>query len=145
MKRYSPFLFASLLAVLFLGCAQWGGDNPLGITGGSKEGYGQHNDLNLPDGSGEIDPDLVGVWSMYDYPDMLVYTFMVDGTFKIELYYYDSLDETTEGTWNVYGNQLTLRPDGGRTEVVTYQINGNQLTLTQGDYVLILHRGQVTL
>jgi hypothetical protein len=85
------------------------------------------------------------VWSMYDYPDMLVYTFMVDGTFKIELYYYDSLDETTEGTWSVSGNQLTLRPDGGRTEIVTYQINSNQLTLTQGDYVLVLHRGQVTM
>ncbi len=124
------------------GCAQWGGDNPLGITGGSNNGYGKNNDLNLPDGSDQIDPDLVGVWSMYDYPYSLVYTFNADGTYQIEEYFYDSLDDSYEGTWSVSGNILTLSSNDG-SSIMTYEINGNQLTLTQGDYILVLHRGQI--
>jgi hypothetical protein len=133
-----PFIFLFLL----IGCAQWGGDNPLGITGGSNNGYGKNNDLNLPDGSGQIDPDLVGVWSMYDYPYLLVYTFNADGSFKIEEYYYDSLDDSYEGTWSASGNILTLSSNEG-SAIMTYEINGNQLTLTEGDYVLVLHRDQI--
>jgi hypothetical protein len=143
MKPIIFTLFLFFLSIIMIdGCAQWGGDNPLGITGGSNNGYGKNNDLNLPDGSDQIDPDLVGVWSMYDYPYLLVYTFNADGSCKIEEYYYDSLDDSYEGTWSVSGNILTLSSNEG-SEIMIYEINGNQLTLTEGDYVLVLHRDQI--
>jgi hypothetical protein len=49
---------------MIIGCAQWGGDNPLGITGGSYGGYGQDNDINLqnPTNSNTLDPALLGEW-----------------------------------------------------------------------------------
>ena len=141
MKRYVLLLNVSLLAVLIAGCAQWGGDNPLGITGGSKEGYGQNNDLNLPENSGEIDPELLGSWTSYGDLSSTVFTFFTDGTFMMEHYLENQLDRTISGRWSVSGNTLTIS-SGGNSEVYTYLVDGNQLILSYGNEQIVLYRGR---
>ncbi len=125
MKRHMPLLIVFLLAVLLCSCAQWGGDNPLGITGGSKEGYGQNNDLNLPENFGEIDPELVASWASYGDNSTTVFTFYADGTFTMEHYLENQLDRTISGLWSVSGDTLTIS-SGGNSEVYTYLVDGNQ-------------------
>ncbi len=117
-------------------CAQWGGDNPLGITGGSKDGYGQNGDLFLP---GEIDQELVGSWIINGEISYQIVTFYADGTFTIEYYLEDQLARTVSGQWGVSGNELTLR-SGGKSEVYRYQLNNNQLTLSFGKEQIVLYR-----
>jgi hypothetical protein len=143
MKRYLPFLIVSLLAVLVCSCAQWGGDNPLGITGGSKEGYGQNSDLNLPENSGDIDPALVGSWASEENVSTTVFTFYADGTFTMEHYLEDQLDRTLSGLWSVSGNTLTIS-SGGKSEVYTYLVDGNQLVLSSGNREIVLYRAKRT-
>ena len=139
MKRYISFLIVSLLAILICSCAQWGGDTPLGITGGGSEGYGKNNDLNLPDISGGVDPELVGSWSTPEAYYYAVFTFNADGTFSIAEYYGGDLDEITEGTWSVSGSNITLTVDG-YSEVIPYSINGDILTVDYHGDTVVLHR-----
>jgi hypothetical protein len=143
MKQFINYLMIPAIFVFMLiGCAQWGGDNPLGITGGSKQGYGENNDFSLPETSGEIDPNLVGKWSSYGDIFIIVFDFYADGTFTREEYYDRESNGSAEGTWSVSGDILTLRSSGD-TQVYTYFINDNQLTLFYGDYVLVFYRGRV--
>ncbi len=143
MKRLS---FAPLLSLLFTiiisGCAQWGGDNPLGITGGSGEGYGQNEDLNLPDpaGGNTIDFELVGLWTSAGRWVQTIRTiaFNANGTFTMVTHSGVSPQET-EGTYNVSSNILTLNSDGERI-IYIYSINGDYLTLNDGEQELLLLR-----
>ncbi len=50
----------AMILLFIVGCANWGGQNPVGVTGGSESGYGKNQDLNLPapqSGSGQ---DIIG-------------------------------------------------------------------------------------
>jgi hypothetical protein len=141
MKRYLTYSIISLFfTILIIGCAQWGGDNPLGITGGSEEGYGQGSDLNLPDPSGGSNSNLVGSWR-YNYPDSydyMTWTFNANGNLEVR-YHLDGEDFSLFGTYSTSGNAITINlfqePVDG-----TYSINGDQLTIyIEGD-VIILYR-----
>ncbi len=49
MKKIIWGLTSVSLVMLFMfGCANWGGNNPVGVTGGSDQGYGMANDIKLP-------------------------------------------------------------------------------------------------
>ena len=141
MKRYILYLFTpALLFLMMIGCAQWGGDNPMGITGGGEEGYGKNNDLNLPSASGGIDRDLVGTWRTTggQYHSYL-FTFNADGTFIMEEYYGDYLAANIDGNYSVSGVILTLISLDDYL-VYTYFINEDILTLSDGENELVLHR-----
>jgi hypothetical protein len=137
MRRLSCNLIScSLLIFLISACSQWGGDNPLGITGGSKEGYGQNGDLFLP---GEIDQEILGSWIISGEISYQIFTFYADGTFSIENYLEDQLARTVSGLWGVSGHELTLR-SGGKSEVYRYQVNSNELILSYGIEQIVLYR-----
>jgi hypothetical protein len=140
MKKYLSYLIVSLLAGLIVGCAQWGGDNPLGITGGGKEGYGQNNDLNLPEITGKIDPALVGVWRTDESYSGLELTLNADGSFTAEIYIEGELDEILEGTWGVSGENLLLTVEGD-TIFCPFTYYGNSMTISyQGDTIILYRR-----
>lgn len=140
MKPLSSYFILSLLIIFIItGCAQWGGDNPLSITGGSGEGYGQNDDLILPENSGNIDPALVGMWSYLGSNIDIMFTFYTDGTFRVQEYSNDHWRESMAGTWSVSGKTLTFN-ENGKSSACLYSIHGTQLTLNYGEYVLVLLR-----
>ncbi len=141
-------MIPAIFVFLLIGCAQWGGDNPLGITGGSEEGYGQNGDLNLPqpaDGN-IIDPELIGMWVTAGQWVQTTYTFAFNasGTFTIVIHS-TKFTQVMEGTYSVSGNTLTFNIYGGETLVYTYSVNNNHLTLDDGDVELILTRADIII
>jgi hypothetical protein len=142
MKRY---IFKSIIPALFVlmmaGCAQWGGDNPLGITGGSEVGYGQSSDLNLPYSSNPgIDPDLIGTWRYDLYQgryELLI--FEESGDFAAESYSENQMYYRTTGTYSVSGNTLNLTYMGA-TYPWIYSISQNRLTIDSGQLQRTYHR-----
>ncbi len=129
------YIISALFIFLLIGCAQWGGDNPLGITGGSKEGYGQNNDLYFP---GKIDPELLGIWISYGDLSYETFTFRDDGTFTIEQHH---PNRTIAGRWGVSRNELTLCFGSNlEVEIYRYMVSGNQLILYYGNEQLVLNR-----
>jgi hypothetical protein len=67
MKKIICITTSIFLAMLFMaGCANWGGNNPVGVTGGSESGYGESSDLNLPPSGSQPSGQLVGTWR-HDY------------------------------------------------------------------------------
>jgi hypothetical protein len=139
--HFSCFIVSLLFVFMITGCAQWGGDNPLGLTGGSNEGYGQNNDLNLPDSSSgnAIDPELVGLWSTSGEWIMVMFSFTAEGVFTRDTYYGGTLRDSMEGIYSVSENILTLRSDD-ITITYVYSITGNYLTLNDGKQELVLIR-----
>ncbi len=134
MKRFIyNFILSSLFILIITGCAQWGGDNPLGITGGSEEGYGQNNDLYLPDPSAEntLDPELLGRWiNNISEAEYEIWTFNSDGTMRT-VYYQDSYNFTINGTYYTSAGSITINSSN---EIMTgsYSISGNRLTISFG-------------
>jgi len=134
MKKYIAHFIVSLLFTFMLGgCAQWGGDNPVGITGGSDEGYGQSGNLNLPQNGS----DLVGSWR-YDISESRyqIWTFSVNGNLTV-IYYNNDQINTQHGTYTTSDNNISLFV-GQQTLNGTFSIQGNHLTLYFGQDSLTL-------
>jgi hypothetical protein len=130
MKQNIFYVFVSLsFAVMLMGCAHWGGDSPLGITGGSDEGYGKDSDLDLPDPANGLDSELLGSW-WYDINDNSydLFTFNSDGTFSYEAYYRDHVFYSYDGTFSTSVDKLTLNYNN-ESVTIAYSIRGNRLTL----------------
>jgi hypothetical protein len=132
MKRYIfYFLAPALFFLLIIGCAQWGGDTPLGITGGSEDGYGKTGDLAAPATSdGQVDDQLIGSWrSAAGGSQYTILTFYANGDFEIDYYYQDQYWYGLEGTYSVSGNMINMYFDGD-SDSGTYSITGNRLIIT---------------
>jgi hypothetical protein len=141
MKKLLLYLIESfILAIILIACAQWGGDNPLGITGGGEEGYGKNNNINLPDTSTQrtIDPKLQGNWSTHDGYGYIAITFYANGDFTISYHSLPPFNQV-EGTYFTSGNTITLTIDGKSTSS-TYSIISDQLLITINGERMLFHR-----
>jgi len=132
MKKYESFLLYILITILLFGCSHWGGDTPLGITGGSEEGYGQSGDLNSQNPFNNINPYLLGSWIRPGLHNYIILTFFLNGTYTLEYYYNNSLESRIKGTYHVSGNTLTMTINGN-SDVATYMIRDDSLTIYAGD------------
>lgn len=121
MNRSINFSIVSLLVIFILsGCAQRGGDNPLGVTGGSDDGYGKSRDLHRQSSSFQNNDNLYGVWS--DNGETV--TFNTNGTFEIK-----SDKKTSVGTYNTLKNTLTLNFEEGFSTTYEYSLTEDRLVL----------------
>ncbi len=121
MTRSIQYIIISILFVLMLaGCAQRGGHNPLGVTGGSDGGYGKSRDLYRESSTLQNDINLDGVWS--DNSETV--TFNSNGTFEIK-----SDKKTSIGTYNTLENTLTLNFEEGFSATYEYSLTEDRLVL----------------
>jgi hypothetical protein len=134
------FIISALFIFLLIGCAQWGGDNPLGITGGSKEGYGQNRDLNFPDTTQQktIDPELLGIWNSINTNSWTSLTFYANGDFNIRSYS-DGTIYDSDGTYYTYGKTIILILDG-KTNTSSYSIIMDRLIITIDGERMVFYR-----
>ena len=130
MKQYISYVLVSLLfAFMLMGCAHWGGDSPLGITGGSDGGYGENSDLNLPNPSNGVDTELLGNWRYNETQNTYsLFTFNSNGTFSFEAYYRETSIYGFSGDYSTAGDELTLNYNS-QSVTISYSIHGNRLTL----------------
>lgn len=122
MNRSINFSIVSLLVIFMLfGCAQRGGYNPLGVTGGSDDGYGKSRDLYRQSSSFQNNDNLYGVWS----ENGETVTFNTNGTFEI-----NSDKKISVGTYNIIKNTLTLNFEEGFSTTYEYSLTEDRLVLT---------------
>lgn len=133
MKRtISVITSISLAMFLLVSCANWGGNNPVGVTGGSEQGYGESSDLNLPSSGSESAVKLIGTWR-HDYGggNYEILEFKSNGRFEIAAYENNNLEFSYSGNYTVSGNTITLYIEG-QPVTATYSISGDRLTLFLG-------------
>ena len=121
MNRPIYISIVFLLAILILStCAQRGGHNPLGVTGGSDGGYGYSRDYYRESSSFQGDDNIYGVWA----DNNATVTLNTDGTFEIK-----SDEKTSVGTYNTLENTLTLNFEEGFSITYAYSLSKNRLVL----------------
>ena len=121
-----------LILLFIIGCANWGGNNPLGVTGGSESGYGKNQDLNLPAPQMGGDQNIVGSWrnnTGVGAENYEIITFKSNGEFEIRIYEDGIFQFGFGGDYTVSGNQITLYYEEVPAVVLTFQLINDQLTL----------------
>jgi hypothetical protein len=140
MKKLSLSLaILCLLPLVFIGCGQFAGDNPEGVTGGAN-GYG----ILLPGmESGHDLGGLVGTWR-HDYQsgEYEVITLSSNGAFTYRYYYNNILDDSFDGTVSTSGDYLQIQITGGESLTLPYTLEGNYLTIDWGNSggIILYHR-----
>jgi hypothetical protein len=130
MIRTISVITSISLAMFFLvSCANWGGNNPVGVTGGSDQGYGESSDLNLPSSGSESAAELIGTWR-HDYGggNYEIFDFKSNGRYEIYFYENNNYEFGYSGNYTVSGNTITLWVEG-QPMMVTYSLKSNRLTL----------------
>jgi hypothetical protein len=125
MNRSLYISIVSLFSIFLLStCAQRGGNDPLGVTGGSHGGYGYSKDYyrNIQDGVAQGSSEIFGVWT----DDDITITIDRDGTFKIK-----SAEKIRAGTFSIVEDQLTLSFKDGTILSYSYTFTKEQLTLEE--------------
>jgi len=123
--------FLLLFAVLSIYCSQWGGSNPVGVTGGSSTGYGDQSN-NIPYDNLSL---LVGSWKSIDDIESfeyIVFTFYANSQVKITLKSKTSEDDFSYwGSYEVNMDELILSIEDD-TVVYSFFIVNDILYLTIG-------------
>ena len=140
IKTISVITGISLAIFFLVSCANWGGNNPVGVTGGSEQGYGESGDLNLPSSGSESAEKLIGTWR-HDYGggDYEILEFKSNGKYEVEFYENNDYEFGYSGNYSVSGNIITLWIEG-QPITVTYSLSGDQLRLSQGGETAIYYR-----
>ena len=137
-------LFAfCLTGVIILGCGQNKGSNPVGVTGGSENGYGIGvlNSQFAPVGGREFDQKLFGDWQYQAGNIFRAYTFQSEGDLIIVSYVGANFQGDYSGNYYTNGNQLVLHY-ANKTYYYTYSVEGDKLTLTdENGQVMVFLRG----
>ena len=121
MNRSIYVLIASLLAILILStCAQRGGHNPVGATGGSDGGYGYSKDYYRESANLQENDNIFGIWNS----DNSTVTLNADGTFEFK-----SNQEISIGTFSKSKDTLTLNNEDGTTKEFKYDLDRDHLLL----------------
>lgn len=129
MKKFIIFFSTALvISIIFTGCGNWGGNNPVGVTGGSGQGYGENSDLL---GTKSL---LVGSWRHDYYNDYEIITFSSNGAWESKYYDDGYLEYHFTGTYSVSGNELTISVGGMSFITYTFSVNGDELTLVHPNY-----------
>ena len=96
-------------------------------------------------GCSEDDEDkIIGTWKLYSEDGEVVdYNFMVtftdDGTFSYTITE-DDFTESDSGTYSIVESVITIIFSDGETDVSTFVITDDTMTITDGDGVSILKR-----
>jgi len=125
MNRSLYISILCLFAILILStCAQRGGREPLGITGGSHGGYGYSRDYyrDYLNGNSRSSNDIYGVWSDND----ITVNLNTNGTFHIT-----SAEEIRVGTFSILNNILTLNFKDGTILSYSYALTKDRLMLEE--------------
>ena len=118
-----------LVILIFSGCANWGGNNPVGITGGSDQGYGEAKDLDLPSVGSGSEASLIGSWRHeYSSGEYEIITFNQNGKFSMSYYDDGFLQFSFSGNYSTSGTSITLFVEGQPLSG-NYSIQGDELTL----------------
>jgi hypothetical protein len=133
MKKSNFLLFVIMPFVL--GCSQWSGDNPVGVSGGGESGYGK-----------TINTDqmvIVGVWRDTNNANEISYrqyTFNANMTYNYQLIFENIIYDEETGVYEMRGDIL-LMYSGMHTSEYRIFLSGNQMILeSSDDYQLILFR-----
>ena len=141
MVRTISVITSISLAIFFLvSCANWGGNNPVGVTGGSEQGYGESSDPNLPSSGSESPEKLIGTWR-HDYGggDYEILEFKSNGKYEVEFYENNDYEFGYSGNYTVSGKTITLWIEN-QPFTLTYSLSGDQLRLSQGGETAIYYR-----
>jgi uncharacterized protein (TIGR03066 family) len=138
---YKQFVCIVSFLVL-LGCSQWGGSNPIGVTGGGNSGYG--GETSQIDITVDYSQLIIGTWRSVETSTegttTTTMTFEADNEVYINIndngyndYYY--------GTYTLNGNVLTLLINGD-TITSTCTISNDKLYITIEEFggTLVLTR-----
>jgi len=123
MSRSLYISIVSLFSIFILStCAQRGGNDPLGVTGGSHGGYGYSRDYyrDFQNGVSRSSSDIFGVWT----DDEITITLERDGAFEIK-----SDEKIRVGTYRIFKDQLTLNFKDGTIQTYGYLLTKDNLTL----------------
>lgn len=138
MRAYRLLLCLMICwGLILLSCGMGGGGNPVGVTGGSIDGYGESS---VVEGSGQGVDNLTGAWTASitdDIPSLTVQillTINTNGTYSLE-YTAGSYNDIETGTYEVKGNQIII--DG---EAADYTLSGNTLTLYMDEETIVFTR-----
>ena len=122
------------------GCANWGGNNPVGVTGGSDQGYGQSGDLNLPSTGSESASQLVGSWRYdHDRGEYEIIEFKSNGRYSFRYYENGEYIIGISGNYTVSGNTLTIWYEG-EMSMMNFEVDDDSLTLYRGGEVITYYR-----
>ncbi len=128
MRKCFSLLFLSLL--LWIGCGQNSGVNPMNVTDG---GANFNNDsgvlipiMKVASGSNSSDISIVHSWAN-EFGDITL-TFSGNGTYS---YIYDdgNYHFTENGTYSISGIFVNATDPDGYSYTETFTVNGNMLTL----------------
>jgi len=125
MSRSLYISIVSLFSIFILStCAQRGGNDPLGVTGGSHGGYGYNRDYyrDFQDGVSRSSSDIFAVWT----DDEITIIIDRDGAFEIT-----SAEKTRVGTYRIFEDQITLNFKDGTKLFYSYTLTNEQLTLEE--------------
>ena len=141
MIRTISVITSISLAIFFLvSCANWGGNNPVGVTGGSEQGYGGSSDLNLPSLGSESAEKLIGTWRHDNGGgDYEILEFKSNGKYEFSFYENNDYEFGYSGKYTVSGNTITLWIEN-QPFALTYSLNGDQLRLSQGGEIATYYR-----
>jgi len=116
--------------LLLLGCSQWGGSNPVGVTGGSNSGYG--GETSQIDISVDYSQLIIGTWRAVETSTegttTTTITFDEDNEVNININD-NGYNDYLYGTYTLNANRLTLLIDG-ETIIMTCSIRGDKLYIT---------------
>jgi hypothetical protein len=127
-----------ILFMLLLSCSQWGGSNPVGVTGGSNSGYGE-NEASTPANSQQL---LIGIWkntNQEDAEDYTILTFHASAQIIYTIYQNGNVYDYFQGTYSVNGTILQVHI-GEEILTYTFYIQNDKLYLTLEDEVYIYYR-----
>jgi hypothetical protein len=125
--------------LILIGCSQWGGSNPVGVTGGSESGYGATagEDVSI-----DYVQSIIGTWENEEFVEgQTVRTVVIFGANKnvsISRYVNGSNYDYMNGTYQINGSVLTLMISG-ETLVLTCSIRGNKLYTTDDEGVTVVY------
>ncbi|APF19657.1 hypothetical protein Calab_0120 [Caldithrix abyssi DSM 13497] len=134
MLNRNYLIILAAVSLLIFACGQSGLNNPVGVLGGSNEGYGNKIDFSGNDGEFDLPADgneLIGTWRSYqaDMGGYIYLTFYSDGKYEFEVEVYESRQIFDRGSYEVNGNTITFYSDSGPVNHSEYYIEGNNLYL----------------
>ena len=131
MKNLAYILLSVLIVVaIFSGCGNITGYDPVGVLGGSDRGYGNEYTSKLGGSDVPATSSILGTWRAdYGAGDYDIISFLSNGNVTWRIYENYSLSYNFSGTFSVSGNQIIMYINGTQL-IMTYVINGNNLTLT---------------
>jgi hypothetical protein len=140
IRKMHRILFLLLFPFLGVYCSQWGGSNPVGVTGGSDAGYGD----NVTNSSVDDQQILIGNWkyTYKIYPNYYtILSFYINNQARRTYFQNGQVYTSHTGTFEVSGRLLYIYMEN-EMSVYRFYIMSNKLFLTTGNTTTIYLRSE---